>query len=404
MFDIEGIKKQIVGVLHYVGCPQTRSGGKACNDRVCGTPNMQSVVREMIADTYSLMSEVARQLDVMQFRALEYDKQSTELDELRTRHARLVDSTDTFVAALVDERFKKDHADMLAELHGLRCKDIESSNRLRIEINAMPETVRSIFESARIEAKSKGVTIVRTLVDMIANARTVQMMRGNELRALKNECREHLARINQLESDKRILDEAGDALNASNAPAGLLVDRIEWLARRVKDVGVTCKNGVHKVRPGERIQCVMTVDNSTVTATAHFRIGTEQDAPTLPANASTGQDVSKVEDKAEDAPNANVVSDDVLQRAAAWANQKANAKASEHDVRYARSVLNQPTTISPWNQFVLAFVKLWRDGQAPDMPHASKHNGQPCTCPATSEYDPPCPRHGVVGIGVTPRD
>ena len=26
-----------------------------------------------------------------------------------------------------------------------------------------------------------------------------------------------------------------------------------------------------------------------------------------------------------------------------------------------------------------------------------------CFCPATSEYDPPCPRHGVVGIGVTPR-
>ena len=27
-----------------------------------------------------------------------------------------------------------------------------------------------------------------------------------------------------------------------------------------------------------------------------------------------------------------------------------------------------------------------------------------CPCPATSEYDPPCPRHGIVGIGVTPRD
>jgi hypothetical protein len=22
-----------------------------------------------------------------------------------------------------------------------------------------------------------------------------------------------------------------------------------------------------------------------------------------------------------------------------------------------------------------------------------------CLCPATSEYDPPCPRHGVVGFG-----
>jgi hypothetical protein len=26
-----------------------------------------------------------------------------------------------------------------------------------------------------------------------------------------------------------------------------------------------------------------------------------------------------------------------------------------------------------------------------------------CHCPATSEYDPPCPRHGVLGIGVTGR-
>jgi hypothetical protein len=26
-----------------------------------------------------------------------------------------------------------------------------------------------------------------------------------------------------------------------------------------------------------------------------------------------------------------------------------------------------------------------------------------CLCPATSEYDPPCPRHGVLGIGVTGR-
>ncbi len=26
-----------------------------------------------------------------------------------------------------------------------------------------------------------------------------------------------------------------------------------------------------------------------------------------------------------------------------------------------------------------------------------------CMCPATSECDDPCPRHGIVGIGVTPR-
>lgn len=29
---------------------------------------------------------------------------------------------------------------------------------------------------------------------------------------------------------------------------------------------------------------------------------------------------------------------------------------------------------------------------------------QPCTCSAASEYDDPCPRHGVLGIGVTGRD
>ena len=27
-----------------------------------------------------------------------------------------------------------------------------------------------------------------------------------------------------------------------------------------------------------------------------------------------------------------------------------------------------------------------------------------CLCPAATEYDPPCPRHGVLGIGVTGRD
>lgn len=26
-----------------------------------------------------------------------------------------------------------------------------------------------------------------------------------------------------------------------------------------------------------------------------------------------------------------------------------------------------------------------------------------CTCPASSEYELPCPRYGIVGIGVTPR-
>lgn len=27
-----------------------------------------------------------------------------------------------------------------------------------------------------------------------------------------------------------------------------------------------------------------------------------------------------------------------------------------------------------------------------------------CTCPASSEYDDPCPHHGVLGIGVTGRN
>jgi hypothetical protein len=31
----------------------------------------------------------------------------------------------------------------------------------------------------------------------------------------------------------------------------------------------------------------------------------------------------------------------------------------------------------------------------PDEPQAI------CLCPASSEYDPPCPRHGTLGIGVT---
>lgn len=32
---------------------------------------------------------------------------------------------------------------------------------------------------------------------------------------------------------------------------------------------------------------------------------------------------------------------------------------------------------------------------------ADRRHSQICLCPASSEYDPPCPRHGVLGIGVT---
>lgn len=38
-----------------------------------------------------------------------------------------------------------------------------------------------------------------------------------------------------------------------------------------------------------------------------------------------------------------------------------------------------------------------------DAGHVTPPHVAPCTCPATSEYDDPCPRHGIVGIGVTPR-
>lgn len=38
-----------------------------------------------------------------------------------------------------------------------------------------------------------------------------------------------------------------------------------------------------------------------------------------------------------------------------------------------------------------------------DAGHVPKPHEPPCTCPAASEYDDPCPRHGIVGIGVTPR-
>ncbi len=36
----------------------------------------------------------------------------------------------------------------------------------------------------------------------------------------------------------------------------------------------------------------------------------------------------------------------------------------------------------------------------PMAPMAARDE-RPCLCPATSEYDPPCPTHGVLGIGVT---
>lgn len=54
-----------------------------------------------------------------------------------------------------------------------------------------------------------------------------------------------------------------------------------------------------------------------------------------------------------------------------------------------------------------AIVTFARPVTEPERPvtelHLREPPPQPCLCPATSEYDPPCPRHGVLGIGVTGR-
>jgi hypothetical protein len=390
-----------------------------------------------------------------------------ELDELRTRHARLVDSTDTLVAALVDERFKKDHAAMLAELHTFRTKDIEASQRLRIEINAMPESARAIFESARVEAKSKGVTILRTLVGMVANARLAGFLRESErdlargecdrLRAerhesydkqvhtldaevdrLKDECRKHLARINVLESelhsfkDRRqppkdkirpaiacgpeLLRYAVEYANSNlhpgdwtptpeqitNAEVALKpkLPNTPWLAMvrwyvennmreldgarfesepipmilhcpqcnaRHIDAGEYATKSHHT----HACQSCGTVWRPAIGATVGVQfLPGFKDATTLPANESTGQDAAKVEGKAKDATSANVVPDDVLQRAADWANRSANVAPEKDDVQYARNVINNESSApNSWKSAVREFVKLWREGQAPDVTH-----------------------------------
>jgi hypothetical protein len=316
-----------------------------------------------------------------------------ELDELRTRHARLVDSTDTFVAALVDERFKKDHAAMLAELHTLRTKDTEASKRLRIEINAMPDKARAVFEHARIDAKVHGVSIMRWLIDTVVNVRATAAIECDRLR---NECRKHLARINVLESEKA---------EALTRPRMIEV-------RTGETIDVTA---------GDKIKFVMTVGS----------MGTVQNATTLPANESTGQDAAKIVGKVEDVTSANVVPDDVLQRAADWANTETRADKNQSDIRYARRAMAGKRIGCQWYDCVREFVKLWREGQAPDMPqlleapsvamapmctcpktgkladydlNCQLHgitDARVCTCPPASEYDNPCPRHGVVGIGFT---
>ena len=91
---------------------------------------------------------------------------------------------------------------------------------------------------------------------------------------------------------------------------------------------------------------------------------------------------------------------------------KANCDAHHRDVKHARSIANGGHGDSPWNVAVREFVKLWREGQAPDggtnegasrigVGDIGAMSQSMCTCPPTSEYDDPCPRHGVVGMGFT---
>lgn len=86
-----------------------------------------------------------------------------------------------------------------------------------------------------------------------------------------------------------------------------------------------------------------------------------------------------------------------------------------HDVDMARNAINRDAGLVPWTRAIIEFVKLWREGQAPDggpnegasrigVGDIGAMSQSICTCPPTSEHDDPCPRYGVVGIGVTPRD
>lgn len=55
---------------------------------------------------------------------------------------------------------------------------------------------------------------------------------------------------------------------------------------------------------------------------------------------------------------------------------------------------NPPELVASWHRIV-ADCDAW-------FAAADAVKVEPlCLCPATSEYDPPCPRHGVLGIGVT---
>jgi hypothetical protein len=70
-------------------------------------------------------------------------------------------------------------------------------------------------------------------------------------------------------------------------------------------------------------------------------------------------------------------------------------------LRQLRIELNAPAYDDTWINRLDAAIAECR--VMVDAGHVPPPYVPPCTCPATSEYDPPCPRHGIVGIGVTPR-
>jgi hypothetical protein len=460
MIDIEGIKKRV----------------DHCHS-ICAT-DIESLLSEVerltgkAHDNYTIASQAIN--DGIRLQG--------ELDELRTRNARIVDSMDTFVAALVDERFKKDHAAMLAELHELRTKDIEASKRLRIEIAAMPETVRTIFESARVGAKATGGTIVRTLVDMVANIRAVAARlrtQNNEqsdrigrdddrIRALgiernglkeslivsRDECRQHLDRINVLESENIALrDGNARASLADGAPVPMMLHCPMCHARHIDE-------GELATHPHKTHACqtcgVLWRPAIVATVGVHFLPGCKN-ATTLPANGSTGQDVAKVEDKAKDATSGNVVANELIALACAvagyrstvdtvgrvereamlnnigwlaWSALKRNFPAHAalltanlygnhefnrmgfvvgQEVRVARGMCKHTDT-GRITSFIDSMGQAFVDLNAKHTLCVNVADLDPiesidaCTCPATSEYDGLCPRHGLVGIGVTPRN
>lgn len=108
------------------------------------------------------------------------------------------------------------------------------------------------------------------------------------------------------------------------------------------------------------------------------------------------------------------------ERASAWQRAgEANDACAHEATRHLHAVLDtHMPIIAVWQTGLAANIaaRAFLAGQdAPsdsagvkvpaEQPAAPRGvHGPLCTCPATSEYDPPCPRHGVVAIGVTPRE